>query len=308
MQSEPDLTTSESHTLSRRSLIAGGVGALAWLLTGCSSDSNSKKSALPSTTTINRASTKKLALAQMFDARVATATPLRLPIGLVDSEGAFVRNLPATISARVGPKGSQLGPSIELVRRDQGLERAYFPLITTLSTPGPWIVEVTAGNQKLETTLTALEPSELPARVVQSGEQLPAIVTPTKTNPLGVTPLCTAKPPCPLHEISLDKAMSAGRPIALLVSSPAFCQTSICGPVLDLLLDQREAFGSAVTMIHIEVYTDSTAKKTTDTLEALGLTYEPSLFLAAPDGTLSERLDFIYDTSELVEGLERLVP
>ena len=307
MRPEPDPGSPGPPSLSRRSLLAAGTGAFALLLGACSSDSGTKK-AVKATKATPGATKGKISLAQMFDPRVPVGTPLRLPLGLVDGEGVFLKDPPAAISARLGPEDGDLGPSIELSRRDEGLERAYFPLLTTLATPGSWRLEVTAAGQTLESTLSALGPTDMPGRVVQPGEQLPAIATPTTASPREVNPICTAEPPCPLHEVSLDRALTIGKPIALLVSTPAFCQTSICGPVLDLFVDQGRAFGESVTMMHIEVYTDNTAKKTADTVEALGLTYEPSLFLAAPDGTLSERLDFIFDTGELAEGLARLVP
>ncbi len=297
--------------ISRRQLLTAGTGALALALAACSSNSNNKKTPMSPMTSSAKNSAKDakegtLTLGQIFDARVPAATPLRLPLGLLDHEGVFAKNPPATISARVGPKDGDLGSPVEIARHDNGLERAYYPLFTTLATAGTWRLVVNANDQELETTLSSLESAELPGRVVQPGEKLPSIATPTSAAPLGVNPVCTAKPPCPLHEVSLDQALKTGNPIALMVSTPAFCQTAICGPVLDLFLDQRETFSQSITMIHLEVYTDDTAKKTTDVVEALGLTYEPSLFLAAPDGTLSERLDYIFDVTELGESLSRL--
>ncbi len=297
-------------TISRRRLLLAGTGALAMGLVACSTKSDKKTSgeSKDSSTSSPNGKGQKLGIGQIFDPRVPVATPLRLPIALIDEEGVPAKNIPATITARVGPKGEELGPRMELTRRGKGLERVYYPFITTLATAGTWRLVVEANGQSVESTLTALEPDDMPGRVIQPGEKLPNIATPTNAAALGVKPICTADPPCPLHGISLDAAMGLGKPIALLVSTPAYCQTLICGPVLDLFLEQRKTFGESITMIHIEVYSDDTAKKSTDTVEALGLTFEPSLFLAAPDGTLSERLDYIFDSTELSESLSRLTP
>lgn len=311
MRPEPDQGIPEPTTLSRRSLLAGGTGVLvASLLAACSSDSRTGNKAGKSADTGNDGSTAKgnVSLARMFDPRVPLGTPIRLPFGLVDGEGVFLEDPPSTVSTRLGPEDGDLGPSVDVARHNKGLERAYYPVLTTLDTAGTWRLEVTASGRKMETTLSAVGPTDMPGRVVQPGERLPTIATPTIASPLGVNPICTATPQCPLHEVSLEQALTFGRPIALLVSSPAFCQTAICGPVLDLFLEQRPAFGESLTMMHIEVYTDDTAKTTTDTVEALGLTWEPSLFLAAPDGTLSERLDYIFDADELADALSHLTP
>jgi hypothetical protein len=41
-------------------------------------------------------------------------------------------------------------------------------------------------------------------------------------------------------------------------------------------------------------------------VDALGLTFEPCLFLVGADGVVAERLDTIYDRAELTEALARL--
>ena len=64
--------------------------------------------------------------------------------------------------------------------------------------------------------------------VIQLGERLPAIATPTTADARGVDPICTNDPVCPLHDVTAAEALDEGRPIALLVSTPAFCQIAIC--------------------------------------------------------------------------------
>jgi hypothetical protein len=109
--------------------------------------------------------------------------------------------------------------------------------------------------------------------------------------------------------VSLDEVIGGTGPIVLLISTPAYCQTAICGPVLDLLIGRRadlEAAGAAV--VHAEVYVDDQARQVTPTVDAYGLTHEPALFLASPDGTVTDRLDYTFDAAELDAALARLVP
>jgi hypothetical protein len=77
--------------------------------------------------------------------------------------------------------------------------------------------------------------------------------------------------------------------------------------VLDLLIDRAEQHSEVIAFVHAEVYTDDTAKQTTEAVQAYGLTWEPSLFLAMPDGTIASRLDYTYDGVELDEALSTLV-
>ena len=64
--------------------------------------------------------------------------------------------------------------------------------------------------------------------------------TPTFDDARGVDPICTRSPePCPFHDRTLTDVVESGEPVALLISTPGFCQTAICGPVLELLMEAR---------------------------------------------------------------------
>src|SRR3546814_856498 len=136
----------------------------------------------------------------------------------------------------------------------------------------------------------------------------PPVATPTPTGARGVNPICTAEPACPLHDVSLADALVEGRPIALLVATPAFCQIAICGPVLDVLLEATGGHPD-VRFLHAEVYANpgEGLEEYAPIVSELGLHFEPCLLLIGADGTLVERLDTIYDRSELDERLTALV-
>jgi hypothetical protein len=95
----------------------------------------------------------------------------------------------------------------------------------------------------------------------------------------------------------------------LLVSTPAYCQIGICGPVLDLLTELTGPTSGA-TVIHAEVY--KAPKTSLDELapvvEGLSLDYEPALFAVDATGTIVERLDTVFDRTEIAAALERLRP
>jgi hypothetical protein len=122
----------------------------------------------------------------------------------------------------------------------------------------------------------------------------------------GVDPICTRSPACPLHDATLTESLAGGRPVAYLVGTPAHCKTAVCGPVLDLLLAERDARGDAIAMVHAEIYTDDTITTVAPAVQAYNLEFEPVLFLADASGTLVERLDAIWDAAELRTALDRL--
>ena len=58
--------------------------------------------------------------------------------------------------------------------------------------------------------------------------------------------------------------------------------------------------------VHAEVYTDDTATTTAPAVGAVGLTYEPVLFITDASGTVVERLDAVWNEAELAEVLDRV--
>ena len=135
--------------------------------------------------------------------------------------------------------------------------------------------------------------------------------TPTTADARGVQLLCTRTPACPLHDITLREALALGQHVAFLVATPQFCQTAICGPVLDVLLSQKDQFPQ-IKMLHAEVYPSEAdaqpgQQKVTEAVNAYKLTFEPVLYLARPDGTIMKRVDTIFDGVELNEALTQLV-
>ena len=274
--------------LSRRQLLVGGASALA--VAACGS---SGKGATPTTAKAGRQ------LYNAFDPSQPVGKPLRLPLGVVEGDGSFTSNIPRSLSIVLArPDGSTTAP-IEVARHQQDLPRGYYPLATTLDVPGRWTIATVLDGHRVTTLIDAKPANELPA-IPGPGDLLPKVPTPTPADHQGVDPICTRDPVCPFHTTSLDKLIGGTKPIALLVSTPAHCQVAICGPVLDVLLSRKAKLEAAgVEVVHAEVYVDNDAKQTAPTVNALGLTFEPALFLARGDGTVVERLDYIYDTGEL---------
>ena len=106
-------------------------------------------------------------------------------------------------------------------------------------------------------------------------------------------------------------------PTVLMVTTPGFCvQVDICGPSLDLLIDeaaQRDDF-AGVNVIHAEVYAAPTDEEVGElapimaelTTDDEALWYEPVLFVADASGRITQRLDFAWDRTDLSAALDAL--
>lgn len=198
--------------------------------------------------------------------------------------------------------GGEYAPA---TRRDDGIEeRPLYVAHHTFDTPGMYTATARVGRRTAEAALQVIDPAT--SQVPVPGQPLPVFATPTTADPRGVNPICTRQPACPWHDISLDAALAERRPIVLLVATPALCQSAVCGPVLDILLDVKGDFESSVRFIHAEVFTDSSGKTTTAAVQALRLENEPFLFLVGADGVVRDRFDGPYDRAEARAALATL--
>ncbi len=297
--------------LSRRSFLAAGAGALA--LAACSGGSKggaSSSSSKSSNSAAPKSSASSFALAQIYATEaLVPGTPQRIAYALLNSDGSLVDNPPSTLEFTITDgNGKPVGKPVASTYRKDGLPRGYYALTFTPPSAGVYQARTTVNGATVDDTFQLSSGSQ----VLQPGQAMIPFATPTAANPQGVELLCTHNPVCPLHDVTLADALSEKRPLAFLVATPAYCQVGICGPVLDVLL---AAVGSHpdVRFLHSEVYpTKAAAQAPTTTnlmpvLQAYHLTYEPVLFLAKADGTLAERIDLIFDASELNDALTRLV-
>ncbi len=284
-----------SNPVSRRQFLLGtGAAAGAVLLGACGGDDSGGG----------------LALVQFFGGApmLVAGREVRAPFGLADADGLLPidRNPTSLTVTLLGPDNEVVGEPVEVERHAEGLPRAYYPLRFTVDAPGIYAGRTEVGGDAVEMAIKIDAAGDV--QVIQVGAAMPAIVTPTTADAQGVDPICTHDPVCPLHDVTVADAIAAGRPTALLVASPAFCQIAICGPVLDVLLGVADDHPD-VQLLHAEVYAhpDQALDVKTAAVDELGLTFEPCLVLVGSDGTVVERLDTIFDEVEVGEALTRLL-
>lgn len=254
---------------------------------------------------------------------IAAGREQRLPFGLVDPGDVVVDS--TTVSVVVRHDGEVIDAqtvSGRIVGHDhapgtEDHEHAdllrYYALRTTLPEPGIYDLVITVGDHELGLPVQAFDPAEI--ELPLSGDPFPQVETATFANGLGVDPLCTLfEGPCPFHTRSATEVLAGGRPMALLVATPAFCATSYCGPVLGTMIEASDDFPT-IDFVHVEPWANPTEGegltdpdlRTSPTVDALNLTFEPALFLVGSDGVIVDRIDNVFDATELQDALQALV-
>ena len=234
--------------------------------------------------------------------------PQRVTIGFADKDGVVLSDPPTKdpIVFTVESNGQRVGDPMTVEAHAAGIPKVYYPIVFTPPAAGVYSISEGVSNAPVDSTFQIGSDTT----VVAVGQKMIPFDTPTVSDQRGVELLCTRNPQCPLHDVTLREALAAGARVAFLIATPQFCQQAICGPVLDVLLGQKDAF-PGVKMLHSEVYPTvadarANALKVTDVVSAYGLTFEPALYLAATDGTIVNRLDTIFDEAELHDALAKL--
>ncbi len=292
-------------TLGRRSLIrlgATGLGAIAigGLVAGCSTESESESTAVDQ---------DEYRLQPLFPrdiAFLAAGTLSRMPYTLIDGEGVPLTAIDGPLTFEISLEGQVVGDPVEVQVHDEGVPRAYLPLYATLPTPGIYDVRASYDGVDLESQVQVYPVDKVMQPLV--GSVLPPAPTPTRDQTLDVDPICTLSPECPFHTVNLESALGTGKPVVVLLASPAYCRTSACGPILDLLIEQVGGREDLI-VIHSEVYKNPKAVPdlADATLAPLPLAYdmlwEPSLFVTDAANTLVARGDVVVDRVEMDQML-----
>jgi hypothetical protein len=228
----------------------------------------------------------------------------RIPVVLGDQDGLIpAERVPASLVGQLLTEaGEPASDAITAERHGSELAQPYFPFFAALDAPGIYTLAVELGGEVITAAVDVTDPADIAMPLV--GDALPPFDTPTVRDGGGVDPICTRSPACPLHDITLTEALGSGTPVLYLVGTPAHCKTAVCGPVLDLMLAEREVRGETVAMVHAEVYTDDSITTTAPAVQAYHLTFEPVLFVTDGSGMLVERLDAIWDERELRAALD----
>ncbi len=230
----------------------------------------------------------------------------RLPIGLADPKGAVITTGPDKLSGRVlDATGKAVGAPLTATRRSAGLPRPFWLFEMAVDRPGQYQLEVETSGGKKPMAFSITDPTLV--NTPKPGDPLLLIDTPTTKNALGVNPICTRNPFCPFHSVSLKDATALGKPIVFIISTPAFCQFAVCGPVLDFVIAEEKRLAGKLTVVHSEVYTDDTKDNLTPTVEAYNMSFEPVLYLADRTGKVVDRWDVLFDQTELGKALDSLV-
>ena len=146
--------------------------------------------------------------------------------------------------------------------------------------------------------------AKVPAAV---GSKAKRLATPVATSAAGRKKICTREPACPLHAISLDDALAAGRPTVVTFATPLLCSSQMCGPVVDEQMVAADKLGAKASFIHVEIYPGRSTAKPARTFLQYGFTTEPWLLVVDRDGVIQGRYEGPVTADQVEDALRPLL-
>lgn len=145
------------------------------------------------------------------------------------------------------------------------------------------------------------------SKIPQVGQKAPLIHTPTPAD-VGndLSKITTRIPPDTQHEV--DYADVYGKePIVLLFATPQFCQSRVCGPVVDVAEQLKQLYGDKAAFIHMEIYNDNDpSKDVRPQVKAFHLPTEPWLFAIGRNGRIKDEIEGAFGVEELTRVVKGL--
>ena len=145
-------------------------------------------------------------------------------------------------------------------------------------------------------------------KIPRAGQRAPLIHTPTAQDVHGNLSKITTRVP-PDTQNRVDYADALGKePIVLLFATPQFCQSRVCGPVVDVAEQAKSEFGDKAAFIHMEIYNENDPERgARPQVRAFHLPSEPWLFTIGRDGVVRDAVEGAFGLKLMHEAVEKAI-
>ena len=275
------------------------------------------------------------AVTPVFAFTEAVVGPNRLPLGIIQN-GSPVNDPTAVVTTTFYnldiDKSKPIGSSTATYYGN-GLPAAVY--VATFDFPvagnyGVKIDTVIAGQSAQSNLQLTVSERAIAPKIGDLAIAAKTLTTTSVADPKELSSSAVTEPS--LYATSLDDALAARKPIAVLFATPGFCRTAVCGPSVTVFGELARQYGATVTFIHSEIYrypfgdsfkqqtevfqnamnegrnlTDAERKAgVSDAYYAWGLQSEPWLFLINSKGVIVGRFEGGLTQEELTPVLATL--
>lgn len=187
-----------------------------------------------------------------------------------------------------------------------GVALGLYQTSFTFAEAGQWRVALKGADELPGALVQVVEDSIVP----EPGDPAPPSITLTGTSADELAVISTdPEPEAGFYDLSIDEAVTNGRPTVIAFATPAFCQTAICGPTVELLKDVADGRDD-IDFVHVEPFDIDQARA--GSLAPIapmldwGLVTEPWVFIVDDAGIITASFEGIVGRDELERAVGNL--
>ncbi len=292
-----------------RTIVIGILGIV--LLAACSTGATTTTAALP---TLTRDATTDGAIQVVLATSEFVVGPNRVALGILENNVPIADAAQTQVKTRFyrieGEQAMLVGEEAARFYGEGLGQRGTFIVHPTFDRAGQWGLEVEAQRAGHPATTQRLGVTVRErGSAAMIGTTAPRTSTPTSAQVKDLKTISSSTKPDPrLYELSVDQAVTSGKPSLILFATPGFCQTQVCGPGVDVLSSLADTFGVKINTVHVEVYQYPFEQlRFVGAMREWGLLTEPWLFLVGADGTILNRYEGGITVDELRPDVEAVV-
>ena len=145
-------------------------------------------------------------------------------------------------------------------------------------------------------------------RVPKPGQKAPVINTPTAQDAGGeLSKITTRMPPDTQNKVDFADALGK-EPIVLLFATPQFCQSRVCGPVVDVAEQAKHEYGDEAAFIHMEIYNENDpGRGVRPQVRAFHLPSEPWLFTIDRRGIVRDAVEGAFGLKLMHQAVNKAI-
>ena len=245
--------------------------------------------------------------------------PNRLAFFLLDSESEPVRADEVEVSTYYPAEGS--GAEIKQVTKARFHkwplgELGIYSTRVNFDQAGSWGLQVALvgpdGTTRYgQAVFQVNEISATPA----IGSAAPVSKSKTIRDVVGLEELTTARPPDPeLYSMTIAEAVASDVPLVVVFATPAYCETSTCGPQVKVIEGIKDRYKDRANFIHVEIFDnphevqgDLSKARTAPAVEEWGLLTEPWTFIVDSSGRIASKFEAFTTAEEVEEELKKVL-
>jgi hypothetical protein len=205
---------------------------------------------------------------------------------------------------RIMPDGSRQ------IQYNVGEDVGLYAVETSFDRPGLWgaEVDVKGGTPKLDKKLIMMFNVIEKGTVPNIGDQAPPSDNLTAADVTDLTVIDTSpEPSADMHTMSVQDAVTSGKPSVILFAAPGYCTSRVCGPEYEIMKKlYGEYQGKDVNFVHVEFYSDPATpqKRPVAAANEWNLRTEPWFFVVDAQGKISARFEGPTSLKELEDALK----